>query len=289
MKTDCLLSFGSNFKSWLSALSYESETNRLFIGTYGQEILIYDLGSNPPSLLHTLTGHNGSIRCLYYAPKERYLFSGGFDAMAGIWSISPAKETHRSRSVAWLSGGPAHKIKSIIFLNSEWQVLTGFENGFIGLWDALTGKLLYVFNAHDDAVTTLHFIENKKVLISGSLDGRIKFWQFTGGPLDSFGVAQTSNIKQQEEKEKKDTEKKDSEKKDSEKKDSESKDTEVVSASAIYAQIANQQPKPESLEREAVIDVNVNFTKMTESPTVSSSLTTQQSKVKADFVEIETS
>ncbi len=66
--------------------------NRLLLGNYAQQILVYDLNSSPaPTFVHTLTGHTGSLRCMSYDPKQRLLFSSGFDGVSGVWSVADPK------------------------------------------------------------------------------------------------------------------------------------------------------------------------------------------------------
>jgi WD40 repeat protein len=90
----------------------------------------------------------GSIRSLFYKKKERYLFSGAFDGLAAIWEIgATSSESSRSKNVAWLKGGSTKKIKSICYLPSTRQVITGLETGWLAIWDTESGKLLRIRHA----------------------------------------------------------------------------------------------------------------------------------------------
>lgn len=200
-------------KAWLSCMTLDTECNRAFVGNYAQQIGVYDLSTKPPTLVHILTGHTGSLRCIAYHEREHYLFSSGFDGISGVWSIPPnPKDVTRSRSIGWLSGGPAQKIKSITYYPAAKQVLTGLESGGICIWDTDSGKLLRMsalqlppllrapslhpsdasirsfllisdnLSAHTDAVVSLEFVEHKRMLVSGARDGRVKLWQFPKDP-----------------------------------------------------------------------------------------------------------
>jgi WD40 repeat protein len=71
------------------------------------------------------------------------LFSGAFDGLSAIWEISANRaESSRSKNVGWLRGGPQKKIKSVCYLPSLRQVITGLESGWVALWDTATGKLI---------------------------------------------------------------------------------------------------------------------------------------------------
>jgi len=80
--------------------------------------------------------------------------------------------------VAWLTNGPNLKIKAIVPLAFARQIITGYQEGRLGVWDSLTYKLLYVIHAHRNDVTSFHSLEDQRLLISASLDGRLKFWKF---------------------------------------------------------------------------------------------------------------
>lgn len=163
--------------SWISGLAFDPHHSRLFLANYGQQILVIDVAKMPPSVIHTLTGHKASVRCVHYSHKERYLFSGGFDNQTGIWDI-PDSIT-RSRSVGWLSGGPPKKVKSVLFCANMNIVVTGCDDGLMAIWNT-AGGLLHVIRAHKYAVVKLSWVMTARVLLSGSSDGKVKFWQFPG-------------------------------------------------------------------------------------------------------------
>ena len=58
------------------------------------------------------------------------------------------------------------------------ELITGDYSGFVTVWDFCKRKPVYVFRAHQKAVTALHWIERKQVLLSASVDQSIKAWKF---------------------------------------------------------------------------------------------------------------
>lgn len=168
--------------AWLTSLTFDSQFDRFFIGTYSGSIYIYTMTPYPaaPSVLHTLTGHTGPVKALHFAAPERLLFSGGGDCTTGIWSIHPSasQETSRSRSAGWMAAGPQKKVKSVIYCPSLRQVVTGVEGGWFCVWHTSNGKLSYVVKGHSDNVVALSWIDTPRILISASADGKVKFWRF---------------------------------------------------------------------------------------------------------------
>lgn len=179
--------------AWISAMEVEEDADRVFIGTYASHIHIYDI-ANPttPRLLHTLDAHTGSVRCLQYRRQDRYLFSGGFDAAAGIWSIPNGTDEAiaRARSVGWLKDGANQKMKSIIFIppppnqhESRGLVITGQDGGYISIFDVSTGRLKCGLKGHAGAVVKLIHLADDNILITAGLDGVVKFWQIPLKPM----------------------------------------------------------------------------------------------------------
>lgn len=164
--------------AWLTDMAFDDSEGRVLISTYAKTILIYDvISAGPPTLLHTLEGHQGSVRCVTYDSSIRYAFSGGFDSAGQVWLIEPGKDVRRSRSQGILQGGPKQKIKSILFIKSLLLVVTGYEAGSAAVWDT-QGTLLVLLPGHKKPVTTLQWSAPRKLLLTGSEDGTIRFWQF---------------------------------------------------------------------------------------------------------------
>lgn len=172
--------------SWISSMAFDPDHSRLFLGNYGQQILAVDVSKMPPTISHTLTGHKASVRCVHYQNKERYLFSGGFDNQTGIWDIQD--NVSRSRSVGWLAGGPPKKVKSVQFCSNMNIVVTGCDDGVMAIWNT-TGGLLHVVRAHKYAVVKLVWVGPARVMLTGSSDGKVKFWQFPGKDEQKEAVA----------------------------------------------------------------------------------------------------
>lgn len=163
--------------------------SRIFIGNVAGSIAIYDVSNSNgvPDLVHTLHGHTNTLRCLYYNTTYRYLFSGSYDYTVGIWNIvssdndsaiSNKLSVTRSRIVGWLKNTPSIKIKSIVYSSSDRQVITGLADGRYAVYNTDNGQLINIVNAHDNQIKCLHWIDNNRVLLTGSLDGTMKYWKW---------------------------------------------------------------------------------------------------------------
>lgn len=181
MATNTILSSTRCGDSWLSSMYFDEASQRIFLGSYSNQVLIYDVSPQSDSVkqLASLDGQKGSIRSISYSPSMRYLFTGGFDYSVCMFDIGvPGKESSRSRLVAVMRQGPQSKVKSVAYCTSTRLVLAGYENGMIGVWNSTTAELMFVLDAHKSDVVSLHWMDEYRILISASRDCIVKFWLF---------------------------------------------------------------------------------------------------------------
>jgi len=154
---------------------YDPSSKRLFVATYASYIHIYDLNHTPPRLIHSLSGHTGSVRCLFFDPIRRYLFSGGFDKIVCIWDIGfPGKE--RMAQLVGKLKGHNRTVRSVVELSSCKRVASADGEGRIIVWDTTSGKAIYSFQAHGRKINSMICSEDGS-LVTCSYDKSIKVWK----------------------------------------------------------------------------------------------------------------
>ncbi|QJB46518.1 hypothetical protein HGD76_22365 [Dolichospermum flos-aquae CCAP 1403/13F] len=123
--------------------------------------------------------HNGmKINSLAFNPDGKILASVGEDNyQIKLWNLLGEEvgilEEENSSDLG-------HDIINTITFSSNGKLLASGDNkGYIKIWDFINKKLLPFdeIKQHDSAVTSLTFIPNTQILISGSKDKTIKFWQ----------------------------------------------------------------------------------------------------------------
>ncbi|MBD1213532.1 MAG: hypothetical protein H9534_12465 [Dolichospermum circinale Clear-D4] len=118
------------------------------------------------------------INSLAFNPDGKILASvGEDDYKIKLWNLSGDEvgilEEENSSDIG-------NDIINTIAFSSDGKLLASGDNrGYIKIWD-FTNKKLLPFDKttqHDSAVTSLAFIRNTQILISGSKDKTIKFWK----------------------------------------------------------------------------------------------------------------
>ena len=94
---------------------------------------------------------------------------------------------------------------SVTFTPNSSVFATGYDSGFIRLWNVESKKELLVLKGHKEKITSLLFTPDGKLLISGSLDRRIIIWDaYLGhiikiirgywGAVTSFAINKTGTM-----------------------------------------------------------------------------------------------
>jgi hypothetical protein len=157
----------------LRALALAPQRHEIAVGA--SDASIYLLDSDTLDVRHTIiNAHVPSVFTVAYAPDERYLLSGGRDAMLRVWDLS-------TDPPALVSEQPAHwfTLNHITWSPDGRHFATASRDKTVKIWDGATFRLLRVLDpvrdgGHVNSVNRLLWLP--QALLSASDDRTVKIW-----------------------------------------------------------------------------------------------------------------
>lgn len=157
------------------ALSIHPQFSHLATGSDDGMMRIWRLPFADP---WELTGHNQSITAIETNEGKQIAVSGSSGGAVRLWNLEPA-----SRGLLAELGQLPSQVTSIAISNDQRYIAAGDALGLIRLWDMQQQPpASQDLAAHQKAVTGLSFKKQSNQLVSSSLDGTMKQWQFPFTP-----------------------------------------------------------------------------------------------------------
>jgi WD40 repeat protein len=146
-----------------------SADGRWIAASQGDTVALFDLEGTAPTEPRLLKGHQGQIESLVFSDDSTRLLTASDDRTARIWTIDPPPG-QSTRTLVLPAGG---KLASAAFSRDGRQVIAGGAEGTIRVWDAQSGLSLAVQHWHSEAVNSVRFTRDGRIL-SASDDGTAK-------------------------------------------------------------------------------------------------------------------
>ena len=131
--------------------------------------------------MSTLTGHDGFVSDLAFAPDGTVLASASQDATVRIWNVAKGDTVTvlRNHSAA---------VQSVAFSPDGRVLASSGTDLSIKLWDGQSYEFMADLNGHTDRITRLAFSPDSDVLASASSDQTIRLWDIsTLRPIAAIG------------------------------------------------------------------------------------------------------
>jgi hypothetical protein len=127
----------------------------------------------------SFVGHKSWVRALACHPKEKVLFSGGYEGKVIAWPLDAAEP----KPVFEID---AHKgwVRAVAVSPDGTVLATCGNDGAVRLWSAADGKPVKDLGGHDSHVYNVGFHPGGKFLVSGDLKGIVKVWDLTAGKME---------------------------------------------------------------------------------------------------------
>ncbi|KAL3876526.1 hypothetical protein ACJMK2_034367 [Sinanodonta woodiana] len=192
----------------LIAVGSKDRKVRFIDSESGREPLFDSEPGKEPSKAPVITGHAGSVRCVYLVSDKEIVLSGSYDTSIRCWNIKTGQclkifRGHRDTVLTirvygemMVSGSKDSSCKVwnmqtgkcqrtfrhrypvlAVAMNSE-LCISGCEGGRVKVWDVKSGDLIKSLNGHMDAVNAIQF--DRWHIITGSRDGYALVWSTQG-------------------------------------------------------------------------------------------------------------
>ena len=180
-------------KGAVSVVLVTADGCRALSASYDHTLRLWDLETG--RCLRSIEGHIGSMYAdaVTLMPNDRYAISADNRALK-FWNLETGQLLRTLKIHT--------TVKAITVTPDGYFLLTGFQDGTIGVWDFGTGQFLYSIKGHAGSVNAIVVTSDGRYAISASGDSTVKVWNLqTYQLVDSFekhtesvnAVAVTSN------------------------------------------------------------------------------------------------
>ena len=138
-------------------------------------ITVYLTHIFPPILVNSIQiSSDEAIRGFDINLTKNYLFTSSIDGQITILDLDlPGKE----KLIKEISNfGVESKLRVIKYIMEKNECITGDESGRIIVWNLKIGKSIYMWMAHEGAITQIDYYHDLKLLITAGKDKYIRTW-----------------------------------------------------------------------------------------------------------------
>ena len=125
-------------------------------------------------IIHTLTGHSGSVESVAINPDQTIIASASSDRTIKLWHLPDGEEISTLQ-------GHNDRVCAVIFSPDGQTIISGSYDRTIKLWQVPTGQEIGTRLGHTKWITALAISPDGNILISGSSEGTMKLWQMPQG------------------------------------------------------------------------------------------------------------
>jgi WD40 repeat protein len=177
LQGNCLVTFtGHNF--WVNSVTFSPTGDAIATASFDSTAKLWDLKGN---CLVTFTGHNYWVNSVSFSPNGDTIATASSDKTAKLWDLKGNCLVTFTGHNDW--------VKSVCFSPTGDTIATASHDGTAKLWD-LQGNLLADFSGYKgnllkgeadfvelkSPINSVCFSRDGKFLITGSEDGKVRFW-----------------------------------------------------------------------------------------------------------------
>ncbi len=162
----------------------------LVLGNKDTTIKVWDIEKG--TLVRSILGHKDSVRKVIIDTSGNYIISGSKDTVK-VWDFNTGSLVRTlkmfSKKADSVTSDPSFKYRPSKCLNSLMvdpgtkNIITGFNDGAIQVWDFKSGALIRTLKGHSRNVFAIAVDPSSKYIVSAGKDKTIKVWDFYSGDL----------------------------------------------------------------------------------------------------------
>ncbi|CEP16590.1 hypothetical protein [Parasitella parasitica] len=163
------IEFGEEFTA-TNMLHPSTYLNKILVSSTQGTMQIWNIRAN--KLVYQFAYFGAPITCLAQSPVVDVVAIGLLDGTTILYNIKADEKIDSVRQ--------DDRVTAITFRTDDEQFMaTGNMHGDVALWDLSERRLAHIMkNAHDGFITSLTFLHNQPVLVTGATDNSIKQWIF---------------------------------------------------------------------------------------------------------------
>jgi WD40 repeat protein len=126
------------------------------------------------TLIHTLKGHNGTVRSVCFSADGKLLSSASNDKTVGVWETTSGRKLHMLQ-------GHTRSVNDAVISANGTKLASASNDKTVRLWDVDSGRGLFVLKGHADWVMAVAFSQDASLLATAASDKMVCLWDATTG------------------------------------------------------------------------------------------------------------
>ncbi len=155
-------------------LALNGDGNCVATAMSDRTVRLWDRASK--KLLHTLTGHTGTVVCLAFSPDGQRLASGSSDKTVRVWDVASGQLLYKLQENRF-----PFSVEAVTF-SPDGKYLAAASHAYLGFWEADKGRAFVPFKdatvQQANRIGSLAFSPDGKYFAAGAADGLLKVWRW---------------------------------------------------------------------------------------------------------------